>query len=178
VGSRVLVGASAWLLGAASATGGSLYAIAQLGQGLVGQHTNQFSIAMVNAEFAQTAATALSKSPVTRPSPNASHSPGTPRSGGKHHVAPPVTYSSKVLTSEGGTAAANCGPDGAHLLYSSPAQGFEILRFVPGPGAVASVIFINSSIGVVMKVTCGSAGSPVAHVSDFQRGGWGPHHDE
>jgi len=44
------IGAGACLLGAASATAGSIYAIAQLGQGLVEQHTTQVSVAMVNAE--------------------------------------------------------------------------------------------------------------------------------
>ena len=51
--SRVLIGAGAWLLGAVAATAGSLYAVDQLGQGLLAQHTKQVSVAMVNAELAQ-----------------------------------------------------------------------------------------------------------------------------
>jgi len=181
VGSKFLIGAGAWLLGAASATFGSLYAIAQLGQGLGGQHTTQVSVAMVNAELAKGSAaqaTATAPSPSPSASPTISHAAATRRSGPKHHATPPVTYSSKVLTSDGGTAEAACGSDGARLLYEIAAQGFEVDHFEPGPSAVASVTFFSSSIGVIMKVACNSAGVPVAQVSEFQPTAWGPHHDE
>jgi hypothetical protein len=182
VGSRFLIGASAWLLGVASATAGSLYAIAQLGHGLVGQHTSQVSVAMVNAELRQdgaTRTTGLAASPSPSASPKTSPSSGTRRSGGKDQVTPPPKYSTKWLTLRSGTVEAVCGPAGARL-YATAAQGFEIDpdRFVAGPSATASVTFINSSIGVTLKVTCDSAGAPVTQVSEFQRGGWSPHHNE
>jgi hypothetical protein len=181
VRSRVLIGVGAWLLGAVAATGGSLYAIAQLGRGLIGQHTNQESVAMVNAQLAHDGA-APTESPVRSPSPtaspNASHARTASRSGGHHHPAPPVRYSSRLLRSEGGTAAAACSADGAQLLYESPTQGFEVFRVVRGPSAVASVTFTNSSVGVSIKATCDTSGVPVAQVTKFQWSAWDAHHDE
>lgn len=175
--SRVFIGAGACLLGAASATAGSIYAIAQLGQGLVEQHTTQVSVAMVNAEVAKDSGTAPATGPVTGSSPTASaqapHAPAKRHSGDKHRAAPPLTGSpGKLLTSPGGTTIASCSQDRAELLSSSPYQGFGEARLVGGPSAVASVTFINSSIGVIMKVTC-DAGVPVAQVSEFH-----PHHHD
>jgi hypothetical protein len=183
VPSRVLIGAGALLLGAASATAGSLYAIAQLGQGLVAQPTAQVSVAMVNAELAQVGTNAPATGRDARHSPTASQKAAPARAnrraGGRHRAAPPVTRNpGKLLSSSGGTTIAACSTEGAELLYSSPAQGFEVFRFVRGPSAVASVTFIDSSIGVVMKVTCDSLGDPVAQVSELQRPSWGPHHDD
>ena len=181
--SRVLIGVGAWLLGAVSATAGSLYAVAQLGQGLVDQPAKQVTVAMVNAELAQDepAAPNLYPPPGTSPtsSPKAAHGPASAGTGSRHPVVPPVTRNpQKVLTSKGGVAAAACGLGGARLLYESPAQGFEVTRVGPGPSPEASVTFTNSSIGVTVKVTCGSSGTPTGHVSQFSLGGWSPHHDE
>jgi hypothetical protein len=174
VASKVLLGAGAWLLGAASATTGSLYAIAQMGSGLVAQHTTQVSVRMVNAELARDAATARSTSPVPTSSPKASHSPAPQRSGRTHPATSQVKYSPKWLWSDGGSVRAICSADGAQLLSESPAQGFEIdlNRIVPGPTAVASVTFTNSSVVVTMKVTCDSAGVPSPNVSEVERSDW------
>jgi hypothetical protein len=174
VPSRVFVGVGAWLVGAASATAGSIYAVAQLGQGLVEQHTTQVSVAMVNAELAQGGGAMAATGPVTGSSPTASHTPAKRHSGGQHRAVPPLSGNpGRLLTSPGGTTIASCSQDRAELLSSSPYQGFQEARFVGGPSAVASVTFTNSSIGVIMKVTC-DAGVPVAHVSEFQV----YHHDE
>ncbi len=62
-----MLGVSAWLLGALSATAGSLYAVDQLGQGLLEQHAGQISMAMVNAELAQEN---VSQAPAPSPSPS------------------------------------------------------------------------------------------------------------
>ena len=174
--SRVLIAVGAWLLGALAATGGSLYAVAQLGHGLIEQHTKQVTVAMVNAELAQDSS-AHTIGPALSLSPTVSHAATAPRSGSKHSAAPPVTYSSKVFTSDGGTASATCGPGGAQLHWEIPVNGFEVSRLEPGPSAVASVTFTNSSGGVSMKVTCSTSGVPVEQVSAF---GWGgsTHHDE
>jgi hypothetical protein len=185
VGSRVLVGASAWLLGAASATAGSLYAVAQLGQGLVAQHATRVSVAMVNAELAQDGATASATGPDARPSPTTSlkalATSAMHRSGGRHQTAPPVTSNpGKLLSSVGGTTVATCSSAGAELLSwsPSPAQEFEVHRVVAGPSDVASVTFMNSSIGVIMNVRCDSLGVPVPLDHEFKRNSWGNHHDE
>src|SRR5262249_30991795 len=153
VRSRVLIAAGAWLLGAVTATGGSLYAVAQLGQGLIEQHTKQVTVAMVNAELAQdgSARTAI---PSPAVSPQVSQAATKPRSDPTHHAAPTVTSSRQWFNSEDGWAWASCGPNGAQLLSYSPANGFDIHHVETGPSAVASVTFTDSSGGVTMKVTC------------------------
>jgi hypothetical protein len=183
VRSRILLGIGAWVLGAASATAGSLYAVDQLGQSLVAQHTKQISVAMVNAELAlenadrTTQGASPSSSPSTSPSPSTSRARRRPVAvlpGRAHRVA--LRPSSKLLTSGGGTAAASCDNGLARLLYWSPAQGFEADNVNKGPDRVVSVSFTDSSGGVVMRIACTSAGVPYAHVSQL---GWGgSHHDE
>ena len=177
--SRVLIGVGAWLLGAVSATAGSLYAVAQLGQGLVDQPAKQVTVAMVNAELAQDEPAAPSMYPAPSASPKAAPGPASAGASRRHPAVPPVTRNpQKILTSKGGVAAAACGRGGARLLYESPAQGFEVTRVAPGPSPEASVTFTNSSVGVTIKVTCGSSGTPAGQVSQFSLGGWSPHHDE
>jgi hypothetical protein len=185
VRSRILLGVGAWVLGAASATAGSLYAVDQLGQSLVAQHTKQISVAMVNAELAlentdgttQGASPTSSPSTSASPSPSASHRRHRPAAvlpGKAHRVV--HQQSSKLLTSQGGTAAASCDNGLARLLYWSPAQGFEADDVFKGPATVASVKFTDSTGGVLMRVTCTSAGTPAAHVSSLSWGG-GSRHD-
>lgn len=178
----MLIGASAWLLGAISATAGSLYAVEELGQGLLAQHTSQVSVTMVNAELARGNADrpASTPSPSHSPaaSPNASRAVHKARPAHTRRTAKPVTRdTSKLLTSSGGTVVASCRQGNAYLLYWSPAQGFATHRFVRGPSPVASVTFTSSSGGDLMKVTCDSSGVPIAHVSPLGWGG-GSHHDE
>ena len=87
--SRVLIGAGAWLLGAVAATAGSLYAVDQLGQGLLAQHTKQVSVAMVNAELAQDGGS----KPVQTPTPSQSPSPRPKASPSTHKARPAPTHS-------------------------------------------------------------------------------------
>jgi len=184
VRSRILLGVGAWVLGAASATAGSLYAVDELGQSLVAQHTKQISVAMVNAELAlenadrTTPGATRSSSPSTSPSPSTSHPRHRPAAVLPGRARRAVQrQSGKLLTSQGGTAAASCDNGLARLLYWSPAQGFEADDVFKGPASVASVKFTDSAGGVLMRVTCTSAGSPVAHVSSLSWGG-GSRHDE
>lgn len=179
--SRFLLGLSAWLLGAASATAGSLYAVDQLGDGLLAQHSKEISVSTVNAELAlENSGTAAPVTPSASPSathskPRVRHRTGSPRSGqSARHV---QRQASRLLTSPGGTAAASCDNGLAHLLYWSPGQGFEVEHVHPGPSRLVSVTFTNSSGGVAMRVACSVAGVPHAHVSPWGWGG-GSHHDE
>src|SRR5260370_38809415 len=64
-----MLGVGAWLLGAVSATAGSLYAVDQLGKGLFEQHAGRISVAVVNAELAQANSGRLSHAPAPSPSP-------------------------------------------------------------------------------------------------------------
>jgi hypothetical protein len=179
VRSRVLIGAGAWLLGAVSATVGSLYAVDLLGQGLLEQHTKQVSVAMVNAELAQDDSAAPSRpAPTQTPkaSPAVSH-PARHRPASTHPAVQPSTSSAgKILTTGGGNTAARCEQGGAYLVYWSPAQGFEANNVRRGPAPAASVTFTNSTDGFVLTVTC-SSGVPVKHVKSWQWGG-GTRHDE
>lgn len=178
--SRVLFGVGAWVLGAVSATAGSLYAVDLLGQGLLEQHTKQVSVAMVNAELARDSSAAPSPSrslPTSAPgrSPSGSPSPVRPAAHpstrpAAHRTSPPATGVSRLLTSPGGTAEARCGTGGAYLVYWSPAQGFEADDVSRGPATVASVKFNGASWGVLLRVTC-SSGVPVKHVSTWSWGG-------
>ena len=178
--SRVLVGAGAWLLGAVSATAGSLYTVDQLAQGLFAQHTKQVSVAMVNAELAQDGASTPAQTPSPGPSPKASPKASRTvhkaRPVSKNRAPKPVTRNaSKLLTSSGGTAVAFCQPGGAYLLSWSPAQNYDVHDFVRGPSAVASVTFASNSAEVVLRVTCGSSGVPIPHVTTKS---WGGHGDD
>lgn len=180
--SRVLVGVGAWLLGAVSATVGSLYAVDQLGQGLLEQHSTQESVARVNAELAaensERATPMPASSPAARLSPNAPGSAPQAKRVAKHPTARPGPGNSgQLLRSPDGTAMAVCEQGGARLDYWIPAQGFEAFDVVRGPLPTASVTFKNSSGGVVMKVTCSGSGTPVEHLSSLNWGG-GTRHEE
>ena len=167
-----MLGVSAWLLGALSATAGSLYAVDQLGQGLLEQHAGRISVAMVNAELAQEN---VSQAPAPSPSPSPSAAPRRSRtphkraaSASTHRPARHVPANAgKLLNSAGGTSAATCQNGLAHLLYWSPQQGFAVYHVDAGPSSVAEVTFTDFSGGVVMRVTCSSSGVPAAHVSRF-----------
>jgi hypothetical protein len=159
VRSRVLLGVGAWLLGATSATAGSLYAVGQLGNSLLAVSTKQMSVEMVNSDLAQE----NSRHPVPLPS---STQPSGPRhikkSATPGHSASPGTSSSAgtLLTSPDGSAEAVCTTSGAYLSYWSPQPGFEVDDVVRGPAAVASVIFRGASGGIKMNVSC-DGGVPV-----------------
>jgi hypothetical protein len=170
VGARILLGVGAWVLGVATATSGSLFAVERMGQHLLAQHSTQISIATVNTELArehsEPAMSAPSTVPAGRPSTKVRH-------GGKLHG--PVRLSPGVLLdSPDGSTAARCQAGGAYLLYWSPQPGYEANHVIRGPAAVAQVTFGNGYDGVVLQVTC-RGGIPVKHESTFQAG---PGHDE
>jgi hypothetical protein len=168
VRSRILVGAGAWLLGAAAATGGSLYAVHQLGQGLLDQRTKQVTAAMVNAELTRENSERGSASPRSSPRASARSSPS--RRSKSPSPSPSASTSAdagQLLTAPDGTAVAVCQNGNARLVYWSPQQGYEVARVVRGPAPVATVIFRGSGGGEVMKVSCDGT-QPVEHVSPLQ----------
>lgn len=181
--SRLLIAATGWLLGAVTATVGSLFAVDQLGQGLLAQHTKRVSVAMVNRELAQenserpgAAATIRGQSPSPSPSASGSHGVRASRTvhGTRRHDPPGP---GRVLNTAGGQAEARCEAGGAYLVFASPGQGYDLNDLHRGPAQVASVTFTNSSGGVVLRVTCTSSGTPVGRTSTFSWGS-GSHHDE
>ena len=172
--SGILIGTCAWLLGAAAATAGSLYAVNDLGQGLITQHSKQVTVAMVNAELALERSAHSSHTPAA-PSPSASPSvsPSVHQNSGSPSPSPSAPPDpGELLISKDGTVVAACKPAGAYLVSWSPQQGFAADHVVRGPSQVAKVSFVSSSGGLILGVTCGS-GQPVEHIWPLK---WG-HHD-
>jgi hypothetical protein len=105
------------------------------------------------APAAPSAAPVVSRTAAS-PSPSATSLPATS----------PQAISGTVLTSQGGTALAECRSAGAYLVSWSPTQGYEASGVVRGPAATASVVFNSSANSVTMVVSCpnGAGGTPAA----------------
>jgi serine/threonine-protein kinase len=174
---RILFGVAAWLLGAATATAGSLLAISLLGQGITGDPGQLLTQDAVTRALASEAADA-SPPPVTAPSrqlasPSASVTPAatvtpTPHTPDPAVPAAPVASEGTVLTSAGGEVVASCQPAGAYLISWSPVQGYEVDGVLRGPAVTARVTFSPVAVSptareVTMVVSC-SAGVPSARV--------------
>jgi hypothetical protein len=181
VSKRIVFGLVAWLLGAATATAGSLLAVSLLGQGIGGGSSQQLTQDAVNRALASEAAESSPSDPPAasrtarpvarssrpaKPSAAATTDLPTPASA---TVTPAATGASSnpggtVLTSKGGEVVASCEPTGAYLLSWYPLQGYEIGDVVRGPAATAWVTFESDNSEVRMAVTC-SAGVPSATTS-------------
>jgi serine/threonine-protein kinase len=182
---RILFGVTAWLLGAATATAGSLLAIAVLGQGITGSSGQLLTQDAVNKALASEAteasppdsptATAAGKPAMATATPAASPSaapatasaaptpPATPPepSPATTTAAPPAAGDGTVLTSSGGEVVASCQAGGVYLISWSPLQGYEVDSVARGPAATARVTFASNVTLVTMVVSC-SAGVPSA----------------
>jgi hypothetical protein len=198
---RVMAGVAAWLLGAGTATAGSLLAVSLLGQGIADSPGQQLTAANVNQALAreaqdasdpsdagtQTARPPVAASPATSPAatrpamaqpvptaPTPSAAPAASRTVASPR--PPATAGT-VLMSQGGTVLAECRPAGAYLVSWSPTQGYEAADVTRGPAATARVVFGSDANSVTMVVSCpdGTAGAPVA--SSYIRT-WGGGTDE
>jgi hypothetical protein len=166
VGSRFLIGAGAWALGAVTATTGSMIAVGALAHGLLSPQAQLLAGAPNGADLdvgdsASPTPGAVSAS--VSPSPSASSavpapSPSTVAGGAARQSAAPT-----LLSSADGSVLASCQSGGAYLVYWSPDQGYTADNVTRGPASVASVTFSNTAGGVVMRVSC-TSGTPVAHV--------------
>jgi len=171
---RILFGVAAWLLGAATATAGSLLAISLLGQGITGDPGQLLTQDAVTRALASEAADASSP-PVTPPSrqltsPSASATPAATATSAPPDpattTAPAAADGGTVLTSAGGEVVASCQPAGAYLISWSPLQGYEVDGVIRGPAVTARVTFSPVVVSptaheVIMVVSC-SAGVPWA----------------
>jgi hypothetical protein len=180
---RILFGVTAWLLGAATATAGSLLAISLLGQGITGNSGQLLTQDAVNKALASEATeasppdspatTAAGKPAMATATPSASPSaapatvpptaPATLPSQGTATAtaSPPATGDGIVLTSSGGEVMASCQGADAYLISWSPLQGYEVGSVARGPAATARVTFASNANRVTMVVSC-SAGVPSA----------------
>ncbi len=171
---RIPIAVAAWLLGAVTATCGSLLAISLLGDGfgIGGPPSQPLTVAAVNkalADARREQSPAPSASP-SRPSlPSLPSRPARPRAS-KHSAAArpapaqPGTTAGTLLGSPAGTVVASCGPAGVYLLSWSPAQGYGVDRVARGPATVASVVFDAGTRAVTMQVVC-RGGTPVSSTS-------------
>jgi hypothetical protein len=169
VRSRILIAVGAWLLGAVTATAGSLLAVSQLSLGVAGSTSQQLTISSVNsalaAEKSEQPASASAR-PLHIAPPHTAHRP-PPAVHAAHAVHPaargsaaaPSSPPGTLLTSRAGSVLATCQAAGAYLLSWSPQQGFEALDVVRGPAGVASVRFAGQFDALIMRVTC-SGGVP------------------
>lgn len=167
VHARILI-VGAWLLGAGTATAGSLIAVSLLGQGIIGSSSQQLTVAAVNRALASETAEPPA-APSKPPSPAAPESaspfpspkPHQPSPTPASSSAPPPSPAGTLLTSSGGNVVAACASAGAYLLSWSPQQGYEAVSVVRGPAAQAKVTFRSSRNEVNMVVSC-QGGVPAA----------------
>ena len=191
---RILAGLGAWLLGAGTATAGSLLAVSLLGQGIADTQGQQLTAAAVNRALAREAQEASQSSPQAVPPPDpAASAPraavvrpsvtqpapaeATPAASSAAASPSPQAAGGTVLMSQGGTVLAECRSAGVYLVSWSPTQGYEATGVTRGPAATARVVFESDANSVTMVVSCpdGAAGPPVA--SSYVHG-WGGGPDE
>jgi len=193
---RTLAGVSAWLLGAGTATAGSLLAVSLLGQGIADSQGQQLTAAAVNRALAREAqessqaghqAASLPAAPASRMTRPAAASPATappatatvtpsPAPAASQPPASPSPPASggTLLTSQGGTVLAECRLAGTYLVSWTPTQGYEATSVIRGPAATGRVVFVSNANSVTMLVSCpdGASGAPVASSSVQGQGGW------
>jgi hypothetical protein len=169
----MLLGAAAWLAGAAAATAGSLLAVSMLGQGMTPAAGEHLSVATVNRALAIEAAERARATPRPHASPRPVsrrrlvwlHSPSTglpARTAGPSAPAPPPSAGGgTVLSSQGGTLVAGCAGPRAYLVSWSPQPGFASGEVIRGPAVNAVVAFIGGQLTVTVVVSC-YAGAPTA----------------
>jgi hypothetical protein len=190
VRSRILFGVTAWLLGAATATTGSLLTVSLLGQGITGNSAQLLTQDAVNkalaneaaqgpgagAQSASPAVTAVGASSRSQPAATASpaatsKSPAPPpattaaaspaSSPAPTSAPPPPSSGGAVLTSAGGEVVATCQGADAYLISWSPLQGYQVGDVIRGPALTARVTFESHAGRETMMVSC-SAGVPSA----------------
>lgn len=111
---HILFGVAAWLLGAATATAGSLLAVSLLGQGITGNSAQLLTQDAVNRELASESAKAQ---PSVPPTPSATAQPtsapaaatSSPVPTSASPTPPPVTPTAAPPVSSGGTRSGSTG---------------------------------------------------------------------
>ena len=160
--SRLLIGASAWLLGAVAATCGSMFAVSHLAHGLLGAGTQQLTSTDVSRDLASYAHSSAA------PGRPVAAMPGTAGSARRRYAIsarpqPASAPAGTLLVSRAGSAMATCQSGLAYLQYWSPYQGYQADDVLRGPAVRASLVF-EGDMGVRMLVSC-DGGLPVAQLS-------------
>jgi hypothetical protein len=154
---RIVIGAGAWLLGAAAATAGSLLVVSELGEGISAPPSQQTPVGAAEQAQASEPAAGPSATPTPRPHRRMGEKSGT-STGGTGGAA---SIGGTVLTSPGGTVVAQCASAGVYLVSWIPQQGFQASSVFRGPAAATRVVFTTTARTVTMAVSC-SAGVPAA----------------
>ncbi len=159
---RIVIGAGAWVLGAAAATAGSLLVVSELGEGISGSPSGQQSTAAALSQAQASQAAAQPSSPTgPRSASGAGGTSKTSGAGGTSGSGGTNGASGTILTSSGGTVMARCEPAGAFLQSWSPQVGFQESSVARGPATTARVVFTSGAATVTMVVSCAS-GAPTA----------------
>ncbi|RQX01693.1 septum formation initiator [Micromonospora inaquosa] len=154
MGRRSILIATGWVATAAVATLIGLGAIRLVGESLTGtpggvRSAAEIERALASPEPAPTGTTGVAPTgPGTaNPAPNAS-------SGARRGFA-----------TDGGTAVAECGPDGVRLVSWAPAQGYRVRDVDRGPDDDVEVTFQGANREYELKVRC-IGSEPVAVADD------------
>jgi serine/threonine-protein kinase len=182
VNRRILFGVAAWLLGAATATAGSLLAVSLLGQGITGGSGPLLTQDAVNRALASESSepsepsesSAAARPSAGRPPASPGQEPAAAKTAAApsqtHVPAPPSPSPSSaggpapvgtLLTSRGGDVVASCLATGTYLDSWSPSQGYNVDEVSRGPAGTARVTFDSDAVSVTVVVSC-SAGVPSA----------------
>lgn len=177
---RMSAGIGAWIVGATSATGLSLFAVSHLGTGVRGAGSPTLGTGQVRQELA---AMTDGATPSRTPVPNADPNPG-PKSGltqsapsqrpaastpGPSSVSAPESRDSgeaaterpvvRRLSVDGGSVVARCQDTTVYLSSWNPAEGYQVESVQRGPADSATVVFAGNGNSTTAHVVC-SDGEP------------------
>ncbi|MEU5903231.1 septum formation initiator [Micromonospora sp. NPDC047467] len=151
MGRRSILVATGWVATAAVATLIGLGAIRLVGESITGTPGGVRSEAEIERALA---------SPEPTPTGTTGVAPGTTS------AAPSASSGvRRVFATVGGTAVAECGPDGVRLVSWAPAQGYRVRDVDRGPDDDVEVTFEGSTGEHELKVRC-IGSEPVAVTDD------------
>ncbi|MFC3504717.1 septum formation initiator [Micromonospora krabiensis] len=156
---RSLLVVVGWLATAAVATLIGVGAIRLVGESITGTPGGVRS--------AEEIARALEADPVPAPSAPSTAAPtaAVPSAGGSPPVASPGTGARRSFATAGGSAVAECTPQGVRLVSWAPAQGFRVRDVDRGPDDDVEVRFEGPAGEHELKVRC-LGGEPVSEPDD------------
>lgn len=181
---RVTAGVGAWIVGATTATGLSLFAVSYLSedpQSPQGATLSQNQVEQALASVTQTetpiASTTSPNPAATGPSTNvltpaltpAQSSPSSPSATNPHNAptrsTPAAQPVDRSLSADAGTVVAQCQDDLVYLETWSPAQGYQAQVEQRGPARLATVLFTGNGGHAAFRVSC-QGGVPTLVVDD------------
>jgi len=181
---RVTAGVGAWIVGAASATGLSLFAVSFLSpdpQSPQGATLSQDQVEQALASMTGTAGSStppvspgFSGSATTGPTPSGPPTSTQPKTSAPAAPAAPTHSASgpqpveRRLSDDAGTVVAQCQGSLAYLVTWSPAQGYQAEVAQRGPAHLATVVFTRFGSRVEFRVGC-PGGIPALVESDDGR---------